>query len=177
MLSCPVVRAWTRRSSTPEKKVARRLQISVMEGDFRFNGSWDILNSERMGAPGCVKEIEIVCPENRTSARLWDFCIFIRLIKFLRFGTSEMSSSKNVISMSPRRGAYILTTRPSKYSDIPRKSRRTIAGRTTRPLDDEVAPTKLAMGRMWSESARSWVIPDNASASASGESCKASKAS
>src|SRR6266702_3816067 len=112
----------------------------------------------------------MACSEIRTSARLCDLRISIRSTNRPSCEASMVGrrNFKNVISISPRRGPSILATKLSKYLLAPRYLRKVRAGRTTRCPDGE-ENSWLRLEWKWSESDRSWVIPDKAFANASGE--------
>src|SRR6266702_179788 len=105
-----------------------------MENNCQSNCSHDIFNPSRVRAPGGVKvtEMEMAPPEDRISARRGDICISMRSMNRPSCETSKVGWLKNVISISPRRGASILATRLSKYLLIPRYLKQVRAGRTMR---------------------------------------------
>src|SRR6266702_4989274 len=103
-----------------------------MEDNCQSNCSHDICNPSRVRATGCVKVMEMAPPEDRMSARRGDLCISMQLMNRPNCSASKVGWLKNVISISPRRGASILATRLSKYLLIPRYLRQVRAGRTTR---------------------------------------------
>src|SRR6266702_714598 len=111
------------------------MQIRAMENSCPLNDSQNNCSLRHAGAPGCIKEIEMARSEDRICARRYDLCISTRLMNSLSFERSMIILLKNVTSISPRRGASILATMPSKYWAIPRKLRWVRTGRTTRLLD------------------------------------------
>jgi hypothetical protein len=110
------------------------------------NSLQDICSSRREGTSGRVKEMEMACSEDRIAARRCDFCISMRSMNSASCEVSIVGWLKNLISISPRRGASILATKLSKYLLVPRYLRHVRAGRTTRSPDCGGKPTKFRRG-------------------------------
>src|SRR6266702_4362555 len=129
-----------------------------MQDNCQSNCLHDICNRRGVEVLELEKEMEMACAEVRTSARLSDVCISILSMNRPSCEASIVGWLKNVISISPRRGASILATKPSKYLLVSRYLRRVRAGRTTRSPDGGGKPRSFRWGgkeRKRSESVRS----------------------
>ena len=136
-----------------------------MEDNCTHNELHNNFNTKHVGAPVCMKDMEISPSEDEICARWCDLCSSTRSISWLRFERSKMVSSEDAISMSPRRGASIISTMSSRYFVVPRKLRRLRTRRITRFLgslseESEDEEKVSAVESKWSERVRSCAIPD-----------------